>query len=38
MLKEEGYKHTNGVSKPEEYLPGPNNARKGSNWVDITVE
>jgi hypothetical protein len=30
---------TNGGGRAkEEYLPGPNRQRKGSNWVDITAK
>ena len=38
-LRNNGYKITGGGTYlPEEYLPGPNGARKGSNYVDITAQ
>jgi RHS repeat-associated protein len=38
-LKANGYKITGGGGElPEEYLPGINGARKGSNYLDITAE
>lgn len=39
ILKENGYEITGGGGyQKEEYLPGPNGKRKGSNYVDITAE
>lgn len=39
ILTDNGYEVTGGGTyKPEEYLPGPNGARKGSNYVDVTVQ
>jgi len=38
-LKDKGYEITGGGTyEREEYLPGPNNKRKGSNYIDITAE
>ena len=38
-LESEGYTITGGAGKyKEEYLPGPDGKRKGSNYVDITAE
>ena len=38
-LNEHGWEITGGGGqKPEEYIPGPGNARKGSSYPDITAE
>lgn len=36
-LEKEGYTVTNGAGKPQEYIPGPNGARKGSAYPDVTA-
>ncbi|MEY9867591.1 hypothetical protein ABIE66_002970 [Peribacillus sp. B2I2] len=39
ILESRGWRVTNGGGRAkEEYLPGPNRQRKGSNWVDITAK
>ena len=35
-LEKEGYTVTHGAGKPQEYIPGPGGARKGSTYPDVT--
>jgi hypothetical protein len=38
-LQDKGWEITGGGGvKPEEYIPGPGNARRGSSYPDITAE
>jgi RHS repeat-associated protein len=36
-LEKEGYTVTHGAGKPQEYIPGPGGARKGSSYPDVTA-
>src|SRR5437667_6231844 len=36
-LEKEGYAVTHGAGKPQEYIPGPGGAKKGSSYPDVTA-
>jgi RHS repeat-associated protein len=36
-LEDEGYAVTHGAGRPQEYIPGPGGARKGSAYPDVTA-